>query len=380
MPIISFGSQDIDLITGKRTMTIRKLWKNPLKVGDRLHCYWNLISKEKKKIFEAEITDVQIISFKDLKNDDGIAKEEGYEDSKTMIREFKKMYVNDIDDDLFQIIRFKKLEIDEWEGEKIDEKSMITQRADILFDSGKYDKSAMCYTAALKFDPNDVYLLNKKGDNLTRLGKFEEAIDCYNKALEIEPTNEYIWNNKAIAFLNSGNLEKALESNSNAMDSNSKNPVVLYWRGFILEVLGKFEDALTVYDELLEIDNKNPEVWNARGNLLFEMENPEEALESYDKALELCFEDEIDSEAQNRKGNALLDLERFDEALDAYDKAIEIAKNNLKDPSYFILNKGVVLMELNNFQEAMETFTQVLAIDPKNDDAKVLRDECLENL
>ncbi len=49
MPIISFGSQDIDLITGKKTMTIRKLWKNPLKVGDRLHCYWNLVSKEKKE-------------------------------------------------------------------------------------------------------------------------------------------------------------------------------------------------------------------------------------------------------------------------------------------------------------------------------------------
>ena len=37
-------------------------------------------------------------------------------------------------------------------------------------------------------------------------------------------------------------------------------------------------------------------------------------------------------------------------------------------------------MELNIFQEAMESFTKVLAIDPNNDDARVLRDECLENL
>lgn len=236
MPIISFGSQDIDLITGKKTMTIRKLWKNPLKVGDRLHCYWNLVSKEKKKIFEAEVTDVELIPFKNLKNNDKIAKEEGYDSSQDMIKEFKKMYVNGIDDeDIFQIIRFKKLDVDKWEGEKIDEKAMVTQRADILFDSGKYDKSALCYTAALKFDPEDVYLLNKRGDNLSRLGKFEEAIECYNKALKIEPKNEYIWNNKSIALLNYGDPEEALNANNNAMKINPKTLLFyigedLFWR------------------------------------------------------------------------------------------------------------------------------------------------------
>ncbi|MDR2966860.1 MAG: tetratricopeptide repeat protein [Methanobacteriaceae archaeon] len=378
MPIISFGSQDVDLITGKKTMTIRKLWKTPLKVGDKLHCYWNLVSKEKKKIFEAEVTDTDLISFKNLKNNDELAKKEGYEDSQEMLKEFKKMYVNGInDDDKFQIIYFKKLNVDEWEGEKIDEKDMIVQRADILFDSGKYDKSAICYTAALKFDPKDVYLLNKKGDNLTRLGMFEDALECYDKALAIENTNEYIWNNKAIAMLNSERYEEALIANNKAMSINPKNSVILYWRGFILELLERFDEALAVYDELLKIDDKNPEVWNARGNLLTDMERLEEALESYDKALELCLDEEdIDAVAQNRKGNALLDLGRHKEALICYDKAIELSDSNVD----FILNKGVVLMELNKFQAAMETFTKILAIDPNNDDARVLREECLENL
>ena len=50
MPILSFSSNDIDVITGKKTRTIRKAWKTPLKVGDRLYCYWNLVSKEKMKM------------------------------------------------------------------------------------------------------------------------------------------------------------------------------------------------------------------------------------------------------------------------------------------------------------------------------------------
>lgn len=378
MPIMSFGSQNIKIITNKEAMTIRKLWKNPLKKGDRLHCYWNLVSKEKKKIFEAEVTDVKTIKYEELKNNDKLAQEEGYEDSKEMVKEFKKMYLNKLsDDDLFQIIYFRKLDIDDWKGEKIDQKAMITQRADILFDSGKYDKSVMCYSAALKIDPEDVYLLNKKGDNLSRLGQFEGSIDCYDKALAIESENEYIWNNKAIAMLNSGNIEEALIANDKAIETNPKNTVVLYWRGFILEIMGRFEEALAVYDKLLSIDDTNPEVWNARGNILTDLERPEEALDSYDKALELCLNDsKLDASSQNRKGNALLDLGRFEEALDCYDKAIELEPRNTS----FLLNKGVVLMELERFADAEILFTKALAIDPANDDARVLKIECLENM
>ena len=67
MPILSFSSNDIDVITGKKTRTIRKTWKTPLKKGDRLYCYWNLVSKEKMKIFEAIVTDVQRICLENSK-------------------------------------------------------------------------------------------------------------------------------------------------------------------------------------------------------------------------------------------------------------------------------------------------------------------------
>ena len=90
MPILSFSSQDIDIITGKKTMTIRKLWKTPLKKGDRLYCYWNLVSKEKKKIFEAKVVDVESIAYADLKENDELAKKEGFEDAKAMVKDFKK--------------------------------------------------------------------------------------------------------------------------------------------------------------------------------------------------------------------------------------------------------------------------------------------------
>ena len=282
IPILLFGSNHIDLITGKKTTTIRKLWKKPLSTGDRLHCYWNLISKEREKLFEAEVTDVDIIKFNELKKNDELACEEGFQNAQELEAEFHRLYPDTDDNSLFQIVRFKKIPINKWEGKTINEKSMITKRADILFDVGKFNDSVQCYSAALRFDPDDVYLLNRKGDNLSRLDLFDEALECYDKALKLDPSNEFIWNNKAIALLNSNKPEEALQASLHAFNLNSKNIIVLYWRGFILEMLGRYKEALKYYDEILEIDPYNPDVWNARGNILTEMNCTEEAVKSYD--------------------------------------------------------------------------------------------------
>ena len=75
MPILSFSSNDIDVITGKKRRTIRKLWKTPLKKGDRLYCYWNLVSKEKMKIFE-EMTRHSTAKFASNKTDIAKPKQE----------------------------------------------------------------------------------------------------------------------------------------------------------------------------------------------------------------------------------------------------------------------------------------------------------------
>jgi len=377
IPILLFGSRNLELITGEKTTTIRKLWKKPLLVGDRLHCYWNLVSKERKKLFEAEVTEVEVVKFKDLIRSDELAREEGFQDAKELETDFRKIYPEHTQDDsLFQVIRFRKLPMEEWEGSKIDEKAMITKRADILFDVGKFDKSVVCYTAALKVDPNDVYLLNRKGDNLSRLGNFQEALECYDLALMIEPDNEFILNNKAIALLNSNQPLKALKTSDKALEINAENVLVLYWRGFILEMLGRFEEALECYNKILKINPQDLEVWNAKGNLLSQIDRVEEALECYDRSLELCLEDEGDSSTWNRKGNALMELSRFQEAIKCYEEALSQEPDN----DIFLCNKGVAFMEMNHFEKAVGCFRKAMVINPKSEDARILMDECLENL
>jgi Putative Zn-dependent protease, contains TPR repeats len=213
-----------------------------------------------------------VIEFSDLIKNDELSREEGFHDASELESEFRKMYPEHTSDEsLFQVIRFRKLPMDEWEGAKINEKAMIIKRADILFDVGKFEKSVVCYSAALKIDPNDAYLLNRKGDNLSRLGKFPEALKCYDQALELEPDNEYVLNNKAIALLNSNRPEEALKASDRALKINKANLLVLYWRGFIFEMLGRFSDALDCYDKILKFNPQDSEAWNAKGNLYLKL-------------------------------------------------------------------------------------------------------------
>ncbi len=378
MPILLLKNKDIDLITGKRNTTIRRLWKTPLYMGDRLYCYWNILSKEREKLFEAEVTRVKIITFKEVIHDIDIAHKLGFKSLRQLEDDLRKSYPNNTeDDDEFQVFTFKKLPVDQWEGSAINQKKMIIRKADVLFELGKYEQSSVCYKAALEYDDNDAYLLNKIGDNLTRLGQFGDAIKHYKKAIKIEPNNEYLHNNMAIAYIYMNDYQKALDANTQALKLNSQNTTVLYWRGLIYEMLNDFERALKFFDYVLRIDDKDPEVWNERATILNMMGKSEEALLSYDKSIELCLESSLDDAAMwASKANTLLGLQRYEEAIECYDNALKTDKHN----PIILNNKGVAYMELDKFEDAIECFTKVLVMYPDNPDAQVLQEVCLDNL
>lgn len=378
MPILLLKNKDIDIITGKRDTTIRRLWKTPLYRGDRLYCYWNILSKEREKLFEAEVTRVDILTYDNIIHNHKLATKLGFKNLRELEQDLKKTYPNNVkDSDEFQVFTFRKLPVEQWEGPVINQKMMIIKKADVLFELGKYEQSSICYKAALEYDDKDSYLLNRIGDNLTRLGQFGDAIRYYKKAIKLEPDNEYLYNNMAIVYLNKSDYDNALDANTQALKINSQNTTVLYWRGLIYEMKNDFDKALKFFDYVLRIDDSNPEVWNERATILNMMGKSEEALLSYDKSIELCLDNKVDdANMWASKGNTLLGLQRYVEAIDCYDNALKTDKHN----PIILNNKGVAYMELDMFKEAMDCFTKVLVMYPDNPDAQVLQEVCLDNL
>ena len=89
MPMLNFQKQfAADVESGKKTQTIRKRRKNPIKPGDILYLYTGARTKACRKLGEAKcksVENISIYTFSYLKNgvgchaSDGFAKKDGFD-------------------------------------------------------------------------------------------------------------------------------------------------------------------------------------------------------------------------------------------------------------------------------------------------------------
>lgn len=68
MPLIGFSVMLDKLRDGSKTQTIRKLRKQPLKVGDKLYIYWKLRTKKCKKLGEGICTETFFVNLQFIEN------------------------------------------------------------------------------------------------------------------------------------------------------------------------------------------------------------------------------------------------------------------------------------------------------------------------
>ncbi len=100
-------------------------------------------------------------------------------------------------------------------------------RAESLFDSGKYQEAIREYDLALKDDPKMVKAEIYKGDAYLRAGNGEKAIECYRRAIVIDPADK-----QAYRFLGDV-LESRYDAKGNVAD---------------------LDEAIAAYQKALEID------------------------------------------------------------------------------------------------------------------------------
>lgn len=98
--------------------------------------------------------------------------------------------------------------------------------ANSLQKDGNHIKAIENYDKALKLDPNNSQLLDKKSKSLIKLNRLNEAIECSSKSLEIDPFNASFLSRKAS----------------------------------ILNKLGRYKAAITYCDKALRIDPNSDEV------------------------------------------------------------------------------------------------------------------------
>lgn len=125
MPALSFSCEvKKEALVNKRcSQTVRPVRKNPIEEGDKLYIYWKQrVSPEKKdvhKIGEGVVTEVFEVTFRltdqivypefenfTLREENEIAKKDGFDKALHMFMWFYDRYGEDIDGQTFKVIRW----------------------------------------------------------------------------------------------------------------------------------------------------------------------------------------------------------------------------------------------------------------------------------
>ena len=106
MPLLGFTVFKEEIRTGHKRQTIRIHRKRPIKAGDTLYLYWNLMQQNCQLLRTATCTETYSKTWAEIKNDQNIAKKDGFKNAADMQNWFKKNYKNLEEKQLLDIIRW----------------------------------------------------------------------------------------------------------------------------------------------------------------------------------------------------------------------------------------------------------------------------------
>lgn len=234
-------------------------------------------------------------------------------------------------------------------------------RANALFDLGRYDLAIKEYDAAIHHAQGHVPARNNRGLALCALGDYEAGIASFDEALRIQPANAEAYHFRGNAFRAMRQYAAAIDSYDRAIALNAGDVEVHNSRGSALAQCGKYPEALASYGRALDLRPQFPEAHSNRANVLAELRCWHEALAGYDRALTLK-PDFI--EAHINRGNALVALDQLEAAVAGYGQAIALRP----DHTDALRARGLALARLGRCGQAMSDYTRALETNP--DDAK----------
>lgn len=222
-----------------------------------------------------------------------------------------------------------------------------------------YEDAVQAYENAIKLDPQNSELFDRKALSLFFLHRNQEATESWKKALQLyndtlqkNPKNITAWIGKGRAFTmlaladTSGRRESYRESELNAYEQGlqiaPQNSTMLYFKGSALYELKRYDEAIIACDQALKIGFDPSQPWMADGV-------------SHLKGL---------AEAALGKKNE--SAQSYQEALKGSDEAIRKA-NSSQNLSEAWAQKGMMLEEQGNYNESVKAFDNATNANPKNE-------------
>ncbi len=106
MPLLGFTVFKEEVKDGRKRQTIRVHRKHPIKAGDLLYLYWHLRRKDCEHLRDALCTETFSRTWAEIKNDEDIAKRDGFKNAADMQRWFNEKHKGIEETKLLDIIRW----------------------------------------------------------------------------------------------------------------------------------------------------------------------------------------------------------------------------------------------------------------------------------
>ena len=117
-----------------------------------------------------------------------------------------------------------------------------------------YEEAAVCYTKAIKIDPEDDDVYFFRGFAYSCLKQYEKALADYDRAIELNPKNTEYFAHRGVTLVLLQDFERAMSDFSYLIDSNPSNSNAYYSRGLIYQNMGKTQSALKDFSKVAELE------------------------------------------------------------------------------------------------------------------------------
>ncbi|NOR73873.1 MAG: tetratricopeptide repeat protein [Draconibacterium sp.] len=235
--------------------------------------------------------------------------------------------------------------------------------AQVLINTGKYEKSLEYLLFAEKVDSNnpDVHLL--KGSARMVMGDEPEALLSFKKAIKYagKEIDEVLYNISA-SYIQVGAFSKAIYYLEQTVRANPKNEMALNDLGFFYDQSGMYKKSIKYYNKYIDIDPFNDAVWFNLGTVFNKINKHKKAIEAYEFALAL--NDNFNMALFNI-GNALANAEKYEEAIEKYKEFLEVDPENSDAYCYI----GECFLNLENHVKSEVYYKKALTANKKNDTA-----------
>ena len=234
----------------------------------------------------------------------------------------------------------------------------------VLSDADSLESAEKHYKNALKYLPNDPFLLTFHGIALQRLSRDQEAIEQFKKALLIDSTNVNTLVSYGISLNRLHRTFEAITLFERTIELEPHNYTALSSLGMIYDQLNMYTKCDSLYEKALRFFPNDPLFMNNYAYSLAERsENLDFALEMAKKAVAA---DPDNNAYQDTIGWIYYRMGMYDLALIHIKKSVE----DRPDSAVVIEHLGDVYLKLGDLKEAKNQWKRALDIDKDNERLK----------